>query len=44
MQGKNGFASVSDDMDVRRTMIIEIDDHAQAPDAENRRHAVLGLP
>lgn len=38
MQDEHGFAGRSLDVDVRRAMIVWVDDHAQAIEAQDSRH------
>jgi hypothetical protein len=41
VQIEHALASGSDDVDVRGSMIVRIDNHAQAIETKDRRHAAL---
>jgi hypothetical protein len=41
IQVEHGLASIPDAMNVRRTMIVRIDDDPQTIDAQYRRHDIL---
>jgi hypothetical protein len=38
VQNEGGLATASDDMDMRGSMIVRIDDHSQALKSKNGRH------
>lgn len=38
VQNESGLATASDDMDMRGSMIVRIDDHPQALKSKNGRH------